>query len=356
MDFANRIKELSLKIPKIKDHIPHEASTRVSLVDPFIKALGYDISDPLEVVPEFGANVDVPNNVKNKKVDYAILHEGEPIILIEVKWHGNSLDSGYTQLFNYFTPTAARIGVLTNGIEYRFYSDLEQPNVMDKKPFLVLDMVSPQERQLEELAKLQKSQWDIDDALKAASGLKITRSIKQLLRKQFVEPDEEFVRFFFNDLYESKNFVGQLKDELKSLIPSALKAFIREEIDALLDDVTGSAKPISEPPETEPPAESKIVTTEEELQGFYIIRAILSQSVDLDRVVHRDTICHFGILLDDNNRKPICRLYFNNPNRKKMELFDNGKDSTEKVSIDSLNDIYKYSDRIKAAVDVYEGN
>jgi len=93
------------------------------------------------------------------------------------------------------------------------------------------------------------------------------------------------------------------------------------------------------------------VTTEEELQGFYIVRAILCNTVDLDRVVERDAQSYFAILFDDNNRKPICRLHFNTGN-KYVETFDENKVGT-KHRIESLKDIYKLSEQLVTVVKYY---
>ena len=364
MDFFNQMEVLSLKTSELLDHIHSEASTRSALVEPFIKILGYDPSNPLEVVPEFGANIDVPGTVKDKKVDYAILKDGKPIILIEVKHHENKLESGFAQLYNYFTPTDARIGILTNGITYQFYTDLERANTMDKKPFLVLDITNIQEDIIQELKKLAKSSFDIDEALVAAAELKYTRGIKSLLQEQLASPDDEFVRFFFSRLCPENNFVGKLKDDFtEKFTPKAFQAFIREEIDNLLD--FASSKTVASPSEAEPGhqitdladvSEPKIVTTEEELEAFYIVRAVLSQVTDPARIVHRDTQNYFGILLDDNNRKPICRLHgVDQLGERWLEIFDKGKNLSwqERVKLSAISDIYKHVDRIKTAITVY---
>lgn len=364
MDFFNQMEVLSLKTSELLDHIHTEASTRSALVEPFIKILGYDPSNPLEVVPEFGANVDVPGNVKDKKVDYAILKDGKPIILIEVKHHKNKLESGFAQLYNYFTPTDARIGILTNGIVYQFYTDLERANTMDKKPFLALDITDIQEDLIQELKRLAKSTFNIDEALVAAAELKYTRGIKSLLREQLTSPDDEFVRFFFSRLCPGNNFAGKLKDDfIDKFTPRALQAFVREEIDNLLDAASGKtaagpseAESDNQAPETLEGNESKIITTEEELEAFYIVRAILSQAIDPSRIVHRDTQRYFGILLDDNNRKPICRLHgADELGERWLEIFDKGKQLSwqEKVKLGAISDIYKHVDRIKTAVIAY---
>ncbi|RJP35803.1 MAG: hypothetical protein C4547_08835 [Phycisphaerales bacterium] len=127
MDLIDRLRELALRLPKQLPHLSTEEATKTALVMPFIGALGYNVFDPMEVMPEFTADVGMK---KGEKVDYAILRNGQPIILFECKWSGCNLDEQRaSQLYRYFSVTPARLGVLTNGVEYRFYSDLDEPDL-----------------------------------------------------------------------------------------------------------------------------------------------------------------------------------------------------------------------------------
>ena len=133
MDFIDKIQELSARIPKQLNHIQTEEATKNALVMPFISALGYNVFDPTEVTPELCADVGVK---KGEKVDYAILREGKPIILFECKHHAADLGKVHaSQLYRHFSVTEARFSVLTNGLVYGFYTDLEAPNKMDERPF-----------------------------------------------------------------------------------------------------------------------------------------------------------------------------------------------------------------------------
>ncbi len=78
MDFIDRIRDLSTRIPKQLEHIQTEEATKNALIMPFISALGYNVFDPTEVVPEFTADVGIK---KGEKVDYAIHLDGKPIML-----------------------------------------------------------------------------------------------------------------------------------------------------------------------------------------------------------------------------------------------------------------------------------
>src|SRR5256885_13341623 len=123
MDFIEVLQTISSKIGKQKNLIKTEEATKNAFVMPFISALGYDVFDPAEVVPEFTADVGVK---RGEKVDYAIFKNGQVQILMECKRIGDPLDLRYaSQLFRYFSVTTARVAILTNGQEYNVYTDID---------------------------------------------------------------------------------------------------------------------------------------------------------------------------------------------------------------------------------------
>jgi hypothetical protein len=200
MDFVDRVKAFAQDIPNKIESIKTEEATKHFLIMPFIcQILGYDAFNPKEVMPEFDANVGPGNNFK---LDYAIFQDEKPAILIECKCCGANLehDRHWNQLFAYFMATDARIGVLTNGIIYNFYADLEKPNKMDKNPFLTLDLLNLNELGIRELSQLTKSSFDVNTAINNAVELKYVGGIKALINQQFNNPSEEFVKLFFKEL------------------------------------------------------------------------------------------------------------------------------------------------------------
>ncbi len=355
MDFLDQITALSVRAAKQLDHIQTEEATKNALVLPFIQALGYNIFDPTEVVPEFTADVGIK---KGEKVDYAILLDGKPIILIECKQAGVELGKVHaSQLFRYFTVTEARIGVLTNGTQYRFFSDLEEKNKMDERPFLEFDLLNPNEALVNELKKLAKSTFNLDQLRSAAQELKYTKALKIYLTEQWVAPGDEFVRFMTKRVYDGV-FTQSVREQFKDIVRRALHQFLNDRInDRLSAALRGEEAPVAEAEEAGELGEGvaaesdDVVTTEEEMEGFRIVRAIVREVVDVSRVVHRDVRSYFGILLDDNNRKPICRLHFNS-RQKYITIFD--VEGGERLPIDGLDEIYKYAHRLKAAAARYE--
>lgn len=355
MDFADRIKALAGRIGELKSLTCTEEATKTALVLPFLQALGYDAFDPRVVIPEYTADIGTK---KGEKVDYAIQRGGEIIMLIEAKCAGCELDAGKaSQLHRYFHNTTARIGILTDGIMYQFFTDLEKPNIMDERPFMVFDFTAIEPQLVGELKKLCFDCFDADVALSAAQDLKYLRQIKALIAQEVKSPSDEFVRFFAKSVYE-----GQLRnnvlEDFRDRVRLAFTHFVNDELNARLQGaIQNNEYPVKTPEEAAaaegPSREERIETTEEEREGFYIIKAIVREVVDPARVVMRDTISYCGVLLDDNNRKPICRLHLNSPTVKYLETIDADKKGT-RHKIDSLNDIYQYADALKATAAGYD--
>jgi len=355
MSFNDRIMAIAERIPQIIDSLKTEEATKNALIMPFIQALGYDIFNPQEVVPEFVADVGTK---KGEKVDYAIKQHGEVTLLIECKQANTNLnDTNTSQLYRYFTTTKARIAILTNGVIYRFYSDLEEPNKMDQKPFLELDMTNIRENLLDEVKKLAKEKFDLDRMLNTANELKYTSEIKKILMVQFENPDENFVKYFFAATNPGARFVPSAKEQFTEYVKKAFQQFISESVSDRLrsalqkeDEKNESENDVSSVEEKN--TKNGIMTTEDEMEGFYIVRAILSKKLPPNRVVHRDTKSYFGILLDDNNRKPLCRLHFNT-SQKYIGIFDKDKKES-KHPISDITDIYNFTDSLLQTVEFYE--
>jgi len=362
MDFSEKIQALGIKIQKSIDLIQTEEATKQAFLIPFIMALDYDVYDPAEVVPEFTADVGTK---KGEKVDYAIMRDGKPIILMECKWCGINLDKEHaSQLYRYFSVTESRIAILTNGVMFRFYTDLEKPNQMDSRPFLEFDLLNIQDSLIPELRKLSKSHFDLNNLVPATAELKYTREIKLILADQLIRPSDDFVKFFASKVYSGR-VTQNILDQFHEITGRALKQFISEEISKRLRSVLdkNQTEPESESADTLPDIsdakssrqkdDDRIETTPEEVEGFSIVKEALKKTVDPDRIIYRDTISYFGILLDDNNRKPICRLYFNT-SQKYIALFDNDDRKEEKIPIGEVKEVADFASRLKSTVLRYE--
>lgn len=355
MDIKDQLKNLSERIVRLKDQILTEEATKNAFILPFIQNLGYDVFNPLEVVPEYISDIGLK---KGEKVDYAILKDNQPIILIECKHWSENLDVHNSQLLRYFHTSKAKFGILTNGIIYRFYTDLVAANKMDEKPFLEVNMTDIRENQVEELKKFHKSYFDVDNIVSTANELKYTNELKQLLSSEMKNPSEAFVRLLAKQIYSGivTAKVLELFTELtKKSFNQLVNDLITERLKSALKKETDSAninEPVTKAVEDETkPKENKINTTEEELEGFYIIKSILRTIIPSDQIAYRDAQSYFAVLFADNNRKPICRLYLEGKKRM-IGLFDESRKEF-KIEIQSLDDIYSHSDTLKRTVNLY---
>lgn len=359
MDFKDQFKQLAERVINLKEQILTEEATKNAFIMPFIQLLGYDVFNPLEVVPEMDCDI---SKKKGEKIDYAIMKEGEPIMLVECKHWNQDLNLHDTQLARYFVSSKARFGVLTNGIVYRFYTDLEKVNIMDKLPFLEIDVENAKDIQIEELKKFHKSYFEVDNILSSASELKYMSELRNVIKAEFQSPTPEFVKLLSRHVYNgtiTQKILEQFSDLVKRSISLYINDIISDRLNVAIqttenNQIQPKTTENNQIPEVESfDNENKIVTTEEELEGFYIVKSILRQFIDADRITYRDVQSYFGILIDDNNRKTVCRLYFNS-SKKYIGIFS--ADKTEsKHQIHSLDEIYNFQDEIKDSVSKYVG-
>ena len=341
MEFNETIKQFSERITVLKDNVSTEESTKMSLVVPLFQILGYDVFNPSEFCPEYVADVGIK---KGEKVDYAILDNGQPTILIECKSCSEQLDKHSSQLFRYFGASPAKFGILTNGIIYRFYTDLEESNKMDLVPFLEINMLNLKDSSINELKKFAKENFDKEKIFSTAEELKYSSLIKGLLSREYEAPSENFIRFILSDIYEgqkNQKIIEKFTPVVKRAFSSFVNELVNNKISSALVDESDS---IDDTEAIEDAPVSKIVTTEEEIEGFYIIRGLLAGTVPVEDIVHRDTESYFGILYKNNNRKPICRLNLDTKNKQLLIPDENKK--FERIYIESLNDIYKYQNQL----------
>ncbi|GKX55979.1 hypothetical protein SOASR030_20910 [Leminorella grimontii] len=360
MELIEKLKNLSMKITQQGDSIKTEEATKNAFVMPFINfVLGYDVFDPTEVIPEFICDIGTK---KGEKVDYAILKDGEVQMLFECKKLGEPLNLNHSgQLFRYFHVTNARIAILTNGQVYKFFTDLDASNKMDEKPFLELDLLDIDEYSVPELSKLTKSDFDVESIISAAGELKYVSQIKKVISTQFIEPEDDFIRFIASRVYDGM-ITQKVREQFTELTKKAAAQYLNEQVnDRLKSAMSGISTKLpasiveeendissTTSAEEEP---DKIVTTQEEIEGFHIVKAIVRAAVDVKRIAIRDTQSYCGILLDDNNRKPICRLHFNR-NQKYIGIFDSEKNEN-RYPIDSVDELYNYADKLKETVMLY---
>ena len=271
MDFKESIKQLSSRVAKIKEQLQTEEATKNAIIMPFIQALGYDVFNPLEVVPEMDCDM---TKKKGEKIDYAIMKDGEAILIVECKHWQQPLDNHVPQLARYYTSTKAKFGLLTNGIEYRFYADTEEQNLMDVNPFLVFNIERPKETELKELERFSKENFNIDSIMSSANELKYITELKKSIKKLFEDPDREFVKLFAKPIYNGKltenvltqfvelfkksavSYISDVKSELVNMFVKNNEAE-QQKTDEVATEVSENGK------------DNEVVTTQTEIEAYY---------------------------------------------------------------------------------------
>ena len=353
-DLKLKLEQLHQRVDSLKDQINTEEATKNAFVMPFIQILGYDIFNPTEVIPEHICDIGTK---KGEKIDYVIKKDNEPILIIECKHWNQSPDAHNSQLHRYYHVSKARFGVLTNGHIYNFYADLERPNIMDEKPFFTLDLSNLKDSSLKILTNFTKQGYNLESILDSAEALKYIKAIRNEFEKELNEPSDEVVKLLVNRFFQ-KPLTATRLSTFKEYTKKAFSNSINESINFRLKNALSINDTV--PSKAAEPVDHveqavdipKFVTTEEEMEGSQIVKAILREVVPAARIAFRDTQSYFGVLLDDNNRKPICRLHFNYSN-KYIELFHKGKDNGERRQLNTLDDIYSFKQELHETIKNY---
>ena len=340
MDFKDNVLKLSERIKVQKDAVKTEEATKTSFIMPMIYLLGYDIFDPFEVIPE----MDCDLTRRGDKIDYAIQKNGNTILLIECKQSNVNLNLHDTQLAKYYAASNARFGVLTNGVEYRFYADLDKNNIMDEKPFLVVDMMDISENDIEQLKKFHKDNFNEEYILNTAQELKYSTEIRQIIEEEIDSPSLDFVRMFTKRMQLSSN--QKMVEHLTSIIKRTFNDIIND----IIQDRLQKASRLEDIEQSTNQTNDGVITTEEELEAYRIIKDILKDHINIDNVTYKDYKSYF-VMSILNKWYWICRLKFGKM-KKTISFPLKDYKGEANVEIEELNDIYKYKDKFIEAMEM----
>lgn len=364
MDFIDQLKQFSNRVGAIKDTVQTEEATKTAIIMPFFSMLGYDVFNPQEFVPEYTADVGIK---KGEKVDYAIIRDGTPVILIECKSVSENLGRHDSQLFRYFGTSEAKFAILTNGVIYKFFTDLDNPNKMDSDPFLTVNILEIRDNQVQELKKFCKSEFDIDSIFSTASELKYVHEFKAAFAKQLENPTDDFTKLFLQGCYSAPKTQAVL-DKFRPVLKKALNDYISETMNDKIKTALGGSggsvsvasekvpadpAPTSEDaaPEKDAPMQPRIVTTEEELEAYFIIKNLLKDVVDINDITYKDTESYINILYKANTRKWICRLCLKE--NQKVLLIPDANKKAEKYMLSDIYELQQYSDALHSVLARY---
>ncbi|MCD8916310.1 type I restriction enzyme HsdR N-terminal domain-containing protein [Staphylococcus simulans] len=348
-EFAKQLEELSERVLKLKENIKTEEATKNALILPFFQKLGYDVFNPLEFTPEFIADVGIK---KGEKVDYAIITDDQPTILIECKSVNEKLHNHDSQLFRYFGTSTSKFGILTNGVEYRFYTDLEEPNKMDSKPFLEINLLKLRESSIKELFKFKKENFNIENISSSAYELKYMNLLKIFLNEQLEKPKEDFVKYLLTEVYDgvkTKTVIDRFTPTVKNTLNNFINEKVNDRLNAALNNNSQTIEVETVTEEEEKESKNDIITTPEELESYSMVKVIASEYVDSDRIYYRDNRSYFNILLDNNIRKWIMRIYITNT--KTQFILNNEERST--INFEKPLDILKYKEEISEVINKF---
>lgn len=374
MELKEQLLLLANGIEAKQSFMTTEEATKNALIVPFINALGYNVFDPREVRPEL--TPDRKNHIKDARIDYSIFREDseKPIIIIECKQWNKNLDGKFTeQLKDYYAATRSRFGILTNGIKYMFFTDLEEKNIMDDVPFFEFDLNAElTDLVIDKIKLFHKSKFNEEEICASAAELKYLKMLQNALKKELDDPSEKFVKLMLDDISFQKMKSSAIVDKFKVLLKKASKNYINEILNTRLKNAMQEETSTESLPEgvVFKSDDGRVVTTEEEQQAYEIIKAICAVRIDnIARIQMKDTQS-YCIIYFDKQTQPICRLYFNKSNKKEIALFNEvachtntrrdsqGKEffykKENKYDINSSEEIYKYAKEIIDVVEIYE--
>lgn len=319
---------------RLDEKCTNEAQTRMYLIEPLLEILGYSRIDERDMLTEINAGW----GQKNDKADLGLIVKGkEPEIIIECKKYGKKLtDKEASQLNGYFINTkSSKIGVLTNGTEWRFYTinEVEKESKLHQIPFLVIDFTEIDDSKIELFAQFHKNVTDIKAIVEEAQDFFFLQGFNDALTAELLDPSDDFVKAIFSRMV-GKRMNDNIKGKLRSLINSSS---IQQALPKLIEEESKSG--------------NMVITTSEELKIYHSVKTIIINSIkkiDFSRISYRDQKNSFNILVDDNQRKLIAKI-----TSSKDKYFIEIGGSGNKIPVDDLACIVALNKQIVDVTKVY---
>lgn len=343
MDFNALIRALGQHVQQLRTQVSSPEAARNAFIMPFIKELGYDIFNPMEVVP--GLVTDAGSK-KGRTSGYTIIKDGVTLMLIECKPPATPLPAtSAPQLLRRF-PTAAPFFIRTNGSTYQFYSDLFASAGRKETPFLSFDITDIPDVQIKELKKFHKAYFDLDHIVHTTSNELHTHALMELIHRELHNPSPQLIRHFAHQVY-SGTVTPEVLRQFSALTRKSFRQYLNDLITARFQampckeaaipgNITAGIHTVQE--------DKKHFTTSDELEGFTIVRSMLRHAVTVGRISCLDTPSYLTILLDNKEHKTICRLYLKSSN-KYLGLFVDQKKEV-KIELLFLDDLFLHGNAL----------
>jgi len=307
-EFLNRLKKHTEHIQKVGVHCETEETTKQALILPFLDILGFSAYDPTKVLAEYSA--DLPGVKAQERVDYALFCHGSPVMFVEAKAYSVQPENHSPQLARYFNSMPeVTVGVITNGRKWKFFTDLENKNVMDEKPFLTIDLLASNDSELIQLYQFRHDQFEPEKLRSLAEENTYFTAFSSVIRSSLRNIDIDFVRFVASKSSISRQLTIKF---LESITP-----IVKQAVEKTVSDMVVSGLSVVEEPEPEEPEEinldevdevhpdnPKIITTVEEKRVYTILKEILDIDDDL---VLKDTETYCAYLYEGKTNRWVLR-------------------------------------------------
>lgn len=284
------IRILSSTIEDIKKLVDTEEGTKSSFILPFLQCLEYNVFNPLELKAECVADIGAK---KGEKVDYVIYSEDEPIIAIECKKWAENLDNHHNQLVRYFHTTKVKIAILTNGIIYKFFSDFNEPNILDSEPFFTFNIGKFTDSDLSFLNNFTKNNFNFNALKIYVDKINYKFKVKNEIINLLTNPDKDLITY----LIRKCGYV-RVTERIYNECEPLIKKILEEILIPKSNQVKNETKSIK--------VEKKIITTKEELEVYELIK----NSFPEYNITYKDYLNWFSIVLDNTTKKIIARVKF----------------------------------------------
>lgn len=356
MAFERSMKELIEKIDKEKSYANNEQATKIAFINPFLDNLGYDVRDPRKVQHEYSSEA---GGKKGEKVDYAIMKDGIPVMIVEAKHHDKKLTSWGAQLQRYFNVMpSVKFAILTNGIEYKFFTDFDEINMLDNQPFMHINLNDMADSSFKQLEKFAYDSLDLESAYKNAAYQKYMMQINDVLVENFETPSDGFIEFFARNIdIGQKAVTGKIKEELRAPLKQTLDSFITNKIRKSLLHSLGATEEIAKNDANEVAVDTKTIDTAEsaksasadDLQALMIVRAIVAEFAPVEEMFLKNTTTYATILRYNKTTRWIVRIWFSNKN---IRIEINAPSiAGQKFNLESLSGFYDYKKAILEALE-----
>jgi predicted type IV restriction endonuclease len=384
MAFSDDIAKVAEQVRKRAEAVSGEEATKMGLIVPFFSTIGYDVFDPTEVIPEYIADFAIKKSGQMEKVDYAISISNAIVMLVEAKARDKKPEAHDGQLKRYFNGLrSAKVAIVTNGIEYLFFTDLRHENIMDDEPFFIFNVLNYDQKQVENLKFFHRDNFDALVIKRHAEEMVYLTGMTQLMDSLLRSPSDEFIRFLISQLsnigsryaVESK-ITSKIVEKFRPIVKKSIQGSLVELMTQSISKEMGQSNEISSPTQLmeeveeiqdeleQSPEDDKVETTAEELEAFEKVKAIVARSTTCAlEVKYKDVVSYFGLnvgkvtwwflrlYLSPKKKSFVTRLPIEEVKKLSLgfevqEMSASFGDATARVIISSVDDLDILSDLI----------